>query len=146
MWIQGVDDGTKVETIKCVFKNVEGSTIPADAVVQLDDSTSTDGIRVLQTNSGGLGLAVGIADASMATSGNSQFGYVQTYGYRGTSKVWTTNSSLVVGDVLIPVAAKDYLARNDTASGLNGHFVALASLETTSASATASAKIFIRCM
>lgn len=143
MWIQGVDDGTKVETIKCVFKNVEGSTIPADAVVQLDDSTSTDGIRVVQTNSGGLGLAVGIADASIA---NNAIGYVQSYGYRGTSKVFTTNTSLVVGDVLIPVAAKDYLARNDTASGLNGHFVALASLDTTSASATASAKIFIRCM
>lgn len=143
MWIQGVDDGTVAEKIKVVFKNVEGSTIPADAVVQLDDSTSTDGIRVVQTNSGGLGLAVGIADASIA---NNAVGYVQSYGYRGTSKVLTTNSSLVVGDVLIPVAAKDYLARNDTASGLNGHFVALASLETTGASATASAKIFIRCM
>ena len=143
MWIQGITDGTVVEKVMAIFKNVEGATIPADAVVALEDAATTDGIRVVQPNSGGLGLVVGLADKSIA---DAVVGYVQIYGYRGSSKVWKTGVAVVIGDVLKAVAAQDYLTRDDTASGINGLFYALASLASTSASATASLKVFIRCM
>lgn len=129
------------EQVFAVFQaNVAG--IAADDVVALETTAaSVDGVKITQPAAAQLGLAVGIADAAI---GNGDYGLVQIYGYRSTSRVVQTTSSLPIGAGLVAVAANDYLD-TVTASAF-GHIFQL--LETASANTllTVSRKIFIRCM
>ncbi len=129
------------ERVFAVFQANEAN-IAADDVVQLEaTAASVDGVKIAQPTTGQLGLVVGIADAAIA---NGSYGLVQIYGYRSTSRVVRTTSSLPLGAGLVAVAEADYLD-TVTASAF-GHYFHL--LETAAADTlhTISRKIFIRCM
>ena len=132
---------TDAERVFAVFQ-ANAAGIAADDVVALETTAaSVDGVKIVQPAAGQLGLTVGIADAAIA---NGAYGLVQIYGYRSTSRVVQTTSSLPIGAGLVAVAGADYLD-SVTASAF-GHYFHL--LETASANTllTVSRKIFIRCM
>lgn len=132
---------SSVEVKKLRFKNNEGSTLPVDAVVQLDVSTAgVDGINVVQPNTGELNLTVGVLDVATA---NGEFGLVQVSGYRATSIVLITDTTLANGLKLTPVAGQNYLASLAAGDGRDGWF-ALCESHTTG-TGTVSKKIHIRC-
>lgn len=123
------------------------ANIAADDVVQLEfTAASVDGVKICQPTSAQLNGVVGIADAAIA---NGAFGLVQIYGYRSTSRVLLSGSTLPLGVALVAVAAQDWL---DTISlaGAGCYLPAFTLLETAAsaigANSTASKKIFIRCM
>lgn len=128
-----------------IFGNSSGSTIPVDAAVALDLTTaSMNGNNVLQPTTAGLGVVVGLADASIASGG---FGLIQLYGYRASSVIFQTNSSYPAGARLVPVNAQNYLNTNSSSGdGLQGWFHLLASVASASASGTVSAAVHIRAM
>lgn len=132
---------TNAERVFGVYTNAEGSTIPADAVCQLDISTDVDGNRIVQPNTNELDAVIGVAHASIATSG---VGLVQIYGYRATSKVFRTDTSQAAGLKMVPVAGQDYLASVAAGDGRDGLFVLVQSISTSTT--TTSLKIHIRCM
>ena len=121
------------------------ANIAADDVVMFElTAASVDGVKIGQPTTAGLSAVVGVVDAAIANGG---FGLVQVYGYRSTSRVMMTGTSVTPGQILLPTNAADYLSYGGTIpAGLSPLFVALASVATSATSATASTKIFIRCM
>lgn len=115
------------------------SAVAADAVVQLDITTSVNGNNIVQPATAGLSAVIGIADKAI-TAGQS--GLVQVYGFRGTSRVLLTNTSFAAGVHGVAVNAQDYLATSATPAAAN--FVILESH--TTGTGTVSKKVFIRCM
>src|SRR5437867_8105326 len=81
-------------------------------------SASIDGVKVRQPDTGVLFGFVGVADAAI-TSGN--YGLVQVYGYRSTSRVFQTNTSQDTGNALTPTAGAPFL--ESVAPTLVGHRV-----------------------
>ena len=74
------------------------ANVAADDVVQLElTAASVDGVKIVQPNTGELNATVGIADAAI---GNGNFGLVQIFGYRSTSRVLQTGTSLTLGVAL----------------------------------------------
>jgi hypothetical protein len=133
-----------------VFTNGEGATINKDATVQVDVTTDADGVRAVDMNSGELFAFLGVADAAVA---DGEQGLVQVEGYRSTSQVFQTDTTQAAGLPLIPVAAQEYFQSvvSSTASNaavtLQPVFAFLVeSIATSSASATISAKIWIRAL
>lgn len=114
--------------------------VAADAVVQLDITTTVNGNAIVQPATAGLNAVVGICDAAIAASGT---GLVQLYGYRGTSKIFQTDTSVAAGARLVAANAVDYLRSSATGDLL---FVLLENIATSSASATISKKILIRAL
>ena len=121
-----------------------------DACIWETASASIDGVKVRQPDTGLLHAFVGIADAAI-TSG--QYGLVQVYGYRSTSRVFQTNTSQDTGAVLVPTAGAAHMATvasSTTSSAdvvLRPVFAVLAeTIASSSASATISAKLFLRAM
>ena len=113
-------------------------------------SASIDGVKVRQPDTGVLFGFVGVADAAI-TSGN--YGLVQVYGYRSTSRVFQTNTSQDTGNALTPTAGAAYLQSvattlaSNTSITLQPIFAMLGeTIASSSASATISAKIFIRAL
>lgn len=122
------------------------ANVAADDVVQLElTAASVDGVKIVQPNTGELNATVGIADAAIS---NGSYGLVQIYGYRSTSRVLQTGTSLTLGVALGPVAGSDMLQSN--ASIAPSYMPAFVLLESASsapgADSTVSKKIFIRCM
>jgi hypothetical protein len=142
---------TSPEQVFAVFR-ANAAGIAADDVVALDSSASSDGVLILQPAAGTVHATVGIADAAIA---NGAYGLVQIYGYRSTSRVNSSGTSMAIGFPLRPVAAVDYLEAGaataawqvTSAQGL-ASFVLLESLVSTegATAVTYSRKIFIRCM
>ena len=121
-----------------------------DAVIWETASASIDGVKVRITDTGLLWGFVGLADAAI-TSGN--YGLVQTYGYRSTSRVFQTNTSQDTGVALVPVAGAVRLASVATSTTSSADvtqqpiFAMLGeTIASSSASATISAKVFIRAL
>ena len=113
-------------------------------------SASIDGVKVRAPDTGNLYAFVGIADAAIASGA---YGLVQTYGYRSTSRLFQTNTSIDTGQPLVPVAGAVYLqsiSSLTTSSSdvtLQPVFAVLGeSIISSSASATVSRKIFLRAM
>lgn len=113
-------------------------------------SASIDGVKVRQPDTGVLFGFVGVADAAI-TSGN--YGLVQVYGYRSTSRVFQTNTSQDTANALVPTAGAAYLATvattlaSNTTITLQPIYAMLGeTIASSSASATISAKIFIRAL
>jgi hypothetical protein len=138
------------EQVFVVVENNEGTTLAKDQTVQIDNTTAVDGIKSRALDTGALYCFQGLADAAIAAGG---FGLVQVYGYRSTSKVFQTDTSLAAGAPLVPVAAVAYLQTvastiaSNAAVTLQPFYAALLeSVVSSSASATASAKIFIRAL
>ena len=129
------------ERVFSVFK-ANAAGIAADDVVSLEtNSASIDGVNIIQPVAAQLGLVVGVADAAIA---NGAYGLVQIYGYRSTSRVVQTTSSIPAGAGLVAVAAADYLD-SVTASAFGHYFHILESVPANTL-LTVSRKIFIRCM
>ena len=142
---------TDPERVFVVFRNNEGATAAKDDTAQLElASASIDGVRVRQPDTGLLFAFVGITDAS-TTDGS--YGLVQVYGYRSTSKVFQTNTSQDTGVALVPTAAAAYMRSiattvdSNTTVTLQPIFAVLGeSIASSSASATISAKLFLRAL
>ena len=84
---------------------------------------------------------------------DQDYGLVQVYGYRSTSRLFQTNTSIDTGQPLVPVAGAVYLqsiSSLTTSSSdvtLQPVFAVLGeSIVSSSASATVSRKIFLRAM
>lgn len=131
---------TDPEKVFGAFKNAEGGTINADDVCQLDISTAVDGNRIVQPNSNETNAVIGIAHTSIA---DGEVGLVQLYGYRGSSRVFQTDTTIAAGVKLVPTAGA---ARLQSSASGDLLFVLLESVATSSASATISKKIHIRCL
>lgn len=121
-----------------------------DACTWETASASIDGVKVRQPDTSLLYAFVGLVDAAI-TSG--EYGLVQVYGYRSTSRVFQTNTSQDTGAALAPVAAVVYLASVATSTTSTANvtqqpiFAMLAeTIASSSVSATISAKIFIRAL
>ena len=112
-----------------------------DACILETNSDSIDGVRVRQPDTGLLMAFVGIADAAI-TSGS--YGLIQVYGYRSTSRVFQTNTSIDTGVALVPVAAAAYI--QSFASSNVPFGTLLETIVSSSVSATVSRKVFIRAM
>lgn len=138
---------TDAERVFAVFQANEAN-IAADDVVQLEmTAASVDGVKIVQPNTSELHATVGIADAAIA---NGAYGLVQIYGYRSTSRILQSGSTLSFGLALAAAAGQDWL---DTISltGVAGawlpSFVLLETAQSAiGANSTVSKKIFIRCM
>jgi hypothetical protein len=133
------------ETVFAVFQ-ANASGIAADDVVSLElTAASVDGVKIVQPVTAALFATVGVADAAIA---NGAYGLVQIYGYRSTSRVLQTGTSLTAGCVLGPLNAADHLG--SVATVPIGYLPAFVLLEDASsapgANSTTSKKIFIRAM
>jgi hypothetical protein len=137
---------TDAERVFAVFQANEAN-IAADDVVALElTAASADGVKIAQPVTASLTAVVGIADAAIA---NGAYGLVQIYGYRSTSRVLMTGTSLTAGlTVLTPVNAQDYLSSGATVpAGYLPAFVLVGSVASApGANSTASSKVFIRNM
>lgn len=125
------------------YYNATASTIAADAVVQMLGGASADGVSITTPTTGSLDLVIGVAHVAIPTA---SYGIVQIYGYRATSSCNNGTDAGAVGDKLVPVASNTYLASVAAGDGRDGHFVAMESYASSSASKIRSIKIFIRCM
>ena len=121
-----------------------------DACIWETASASIDGVKVRQPDTSLLHGFVGVADAAI-TSGN--YGLVQVYGYRSTSRCFQTNTSQDTGVALVPTAGAAYLASVATSTTSSANvtqqpiFAMLGeTIASSSASATISAKVFIRAL
>jgi hypothetical protein len=137
---------TDAESVFIVMQANE-TGVAADDVVQLElTAASVNGVLVVQPNTSELNATVGIADAAIANGG---FGLVQIYGYRSTSRVLQTGTTLALGVALSPVAGSDMLATT-VSVGLGAYLPTFVLLETATTApgtdSTISKKVFIRCM
>ncbi len=144
------------ERVFIIVKNTEAGTLNADdACAWATASASVDGVAVRQPDSSHAGSIVGIVDAAI-TDGN--FGLVQVYGYRSTSRVFQTNTSQDTGDfmevslgsaVLSSYASSQAITSTSDASITHRpgpYFVLAETIASSAASATISAKMFVRCL
>jgi len=130
---------------------LSNETCAADDAVQLElTAASIDGVKVRLPDTGNLYAFVGVADAAI-TSGN--YGLVQVYGYRSTSRVFQTNTSIDTGEALVPTAGQVYLQSVATVITstsdvtLQPIFAVLGeSIASSAGSATISKKIFVRAL
>lgn len=126
------------EVVYGAFYNPSASTLPKDSMAQIDITTNADGIRISQPTTAGLIAHVGIVHAAIPTL---SYGLVQTYGYRSTSKVLTTDTSQAAGLRLIAVNAQDYAA-----SASAGDTTLILMESHTTSTGTVSKKVFIKAM
>lgn len=100
---------SRVDPDQCfiVVQNNEGALLPTNATCQWEiASASLDGVKVRGVDTGNLYAAAGIVDATIA---DQAYGLIQVYGYRSTSAVLTTNTSITTGVPLVGVAGQTYL-------------------------------------
>lgn len=144
------------ERVFIIAKNTEGSTLAVDTVCAWETaSASIDGVAIRQPDSSHAGSIVGIVDAAI-TDGN--FGLVQVYGYRSTSSVFQTNTSQDTGDFLEASLGAAHLSSYASSQVITStsdasithrpgpYFVLAETIASSAASATISAKMFVRCL
>ena len=147
---------TDPEQVFIVARNSEGATLNKDATCAWETaSASIDGTRVRQPDTAHLGSIVGVVDADIA---DTAYGLIQTFGYRSTSRVFQTDTSQDTGVFLEASLGAQHLssyassqtqASNTTVSISHrpGPFFVLGeSIASSAASATISAKVFVRCL
>ena len=137
---------TDAETVFMVVYNVAGATITANYPCVWDTSTA-DGVRVTKPATAVLSLFVGMANADIV---DSAYGLAQAFGYRASGYL-TNNTSVAVaaGDLLVPVNAQWYMARNAAGDGtvVGGACVmAGEAFATATTPAAANKKVFIRAL
>ena len=131
---------TDPERIFMVMRSNEACAAD-DCLILETNSDSIDGVRVRLPDTGLLHAFVGVADAAIASG---SYGLVQVYGYRSTSRIFQTNTSIDTGVVLTPVAGAVYA--QSFASSNVPYGVLLETVVSSSVSNTVSRKIFIRAM
>ena len=142
---------TDPERVFINVRNSEGASIAAnDCCIWETASASVDGVRVRQPDTSVLFGFAGVADAAIA---DGEYGLIQVYGYRSTSKVFQTNTSQDTGVALVPTAAVAYFQSvaatqaSSTTVTLQPIFAMLGeTIASSSVSATISAKVFIRAL
>ena len=147
---------TDPEKVFIVVRNSEGATQSKDDVCSWETaSASVDGVRVRQPDTATAANVVGVVDADIT---DTSFGLVQIYGYRTSSKVFQTNTSQDTGVFLEASLGAAHLssyatsltqASNTTVSITyrpGPFFVLGETIASSAASATISAKVFLRCM
>lgn len=140
---------TDPEQVFIVVLNNEGAAMIANQTCQWEPaSASVDGVRVRDLDTANEYCFAGIVDAAIA---DGAYGLIQIYGYRSTSLVLTTDTSITTGVALVPVAAQDYLQSQHTVYTSSANFtrtpifaVLLESI--TTSTGNVSRKIFIRAM
>mgnify|MGYP001618151728 CR=1 FL=1 len=146
----------QAEQVFVVAQNNTGSgtALVKDQPVCMDTGTAADGVKVVTPTTAAFWCFSGVVDAAIA---DQDFGLVQTYGYRSSSQVFMTGTTVAAGQPLIPVNAVSYLqstassytfASNTTVSVTQfPYFAALvSSAASSSASGTQSIPIFLRCL
>lgn len=133
-----------------VVENNEGAAFVKDQTVQWDLTSDVDGVKARDMDTGNLHSFIGIVDAAFA---DGEFGLVQVFGYRSTSIVFQTGTSQDTGALLTPVAAADYLSSVASTTASNAavtfqpaYAVLGETIASSSASATISAKVFLRAL
>lgn len=142
---------TDPERVFIIARNNEGAAMVAGQAVQWElASASIDGVRVRDMDTGNLWAFTGLCDAALA---DGEYGLIQVYGYRSTSVIFQTGTSMDTGLALVPVAGQDYLSSVATAFvstdsfSINNIVAVLAeSVASSSASATISKKLFLRAL
>jgi hypothetical protein len=137
------------EQVFAVVYNNEGSSLAADSTCQWEpNSASVDGVKVRAMDTANEYCFAGIVDSAIAAGA---YGLIQIYGYRSTSTVLTTDTSITTGVALVPVAAQAYLQSQHTVYTSNANFtrspifaVLLESI--TTSTGNVSRKVFIRAM
>lgn len=139
-------------------RNSEGATLTKDHVCAWETaSASIDGVRVRFPDTSADGLIVGVVDAAIT---DGSYGLVQVFGYRSTSVVFQTNTSQdtmafleaslgAASGVLTSYATSQTQASSTTVSISHrpGPFFVLGeTIASSAASATISAKLFVRCL
>ena len=129
----------------------ENNIAKDDCVVWELTAASADGVYVAQPG-GDLWAFAGVMDAAVAIG---EYGLCQVYGYRSTSRVQTTGTQ-DTGLPLVPVSGNDFFASvastaattatNNTIVQQPIFAVLMESIASTAATATISAKIFIRAL
>lgn len=127
----------------------EGAALNVDQTVQWEvAAASVDGVRVRDMDTANERCFAGVVDAAIA---DGAYGLIQIYGYRSTSLILTTDTSITTGVPLVPVAGQDYFSSIVSSTSSNANvtlqpvFAVLLESITTSAGAV-SRKIFIRSM
>jgi hypothetical protein len=138
---------TDPERVFIIVRNNEGSTLNADDAACWElAAASVDGVRVRQPDTGLLQTYAGVVDAAIA---NGEYGLIQIYGYRSTSRVFQTGTSQDTGLLLGFSAGAAYLQSVQSTLG-TGNAVGLAflaeSITDQATSSTVSRKIFIRAL
>jgi len=128
------------DVVLVAIRNVEGTTLPVDSLVQLDLSTDINGNRVVQPNTNELNASVGLLDEALD---DDAYGLAQVFGYRPSSIVFQTNTSQAAGVKLVPVAGNNYVQSSASGDLL---MVLAESIASSTASATISAKVHLRLM
>ena len=147
---------TDPEKVFLVARNSEGSTLNADDMCAWETaSASIDGTRVRQPDTSHGGSITGVVDAAIT---DGSYGLVQVYGYRSTSRIFQTNTSQDTGAFLeaslgaahLSSYASSLTAASNTTVSISyrpGPFFVLGeSIASSAASATISAKLFVRCL
>ena len=120
----------------------------ADGDIVVWNTSTPDGVRTTQAAANTLNLVVGAAAGAIAASG---YGLAQAYGYKSAVNVINGVTTIAAGDLLKPVAAKDYLTW-DVTGGLTTvpsfAFSApgVAYVTQTTLSAATTSGVFLRCM
>lgn len=134
---------TDPERIFIVVQNNEGSTLNKDdtAIWELA-SASVDGVKVRQPDTGLEIAKAGVIDANLA---NGDYGLMQVWGYRSSSRIWQTNTSQDTGARLMMSAGAAHLQSIASNSGFDRVAAVLAeTIASSGASGTVSAKVFVR--
>ena len=140
---------TDPEQVFIVVLNNEGATLSANATCQWEiASASVDGVKVRGIDTANAYAFAGLVDASLA---DQTYGLIQIYGYRSTSAVLTTDTSITTGVPLVAPVAQTYLQSENSVYTSNANFtrapiwgVLLESI--TTSTGTVSRKIFLRSM
>jgi hypothetical protein len=132
------------EAVYTIVYNVAGSQMTNGYAVQWDISASADGVRVTKPAAAGLSALLGVAAADIA---DSAYGKVQVYGFKTSGWVYNNQTtSILAGDILLPVTASYHFTRSGASDGLTGFVYAAESYATMTTSITANKKVFIRCL
>ena len=130
------------------------SAMNAGQTAQLVGDSTADGNRMTNPLTNQLDLTIGIVAQAIA-AGNP--GLVQIYGfYIGQGTGASTNTGVAVyvatgvtgniGDRLVPVANQTYLQYQTTGDGSSGHFCAIGTIASATATQIKMIYLFIRCM
>lgn len=138
---------TDPERVFIVVANNEGAAMPKDSACIWElAAASVDGVKVRQPDTSLLTAYAGIVDATIPTG---EYGLIQVYGYRSTSLIFQTNTSMATGMLLGASAGADYLqsVQSTLGTGVAVGFAILAeSVTDQGTSSVVSRKIFIRAL
>lgn len=133
-----------------VFVNILNNQTVAlsDGDIVVWNTSTPDGVRTTQAAANTLNLVVGAADGAIAASA---YGLAQAYGYKSAVAVINGVTTIAAGDLVKPVASKDYFTWSVTGGVTTvPSFAAMAEgvayVTQTTLSAATTAGMFLRCL